>query len=361
MDSGIYGSLYGLGICDALGGPVQFKARGTFPRVKTYQYNDHFRVPPGAWSDDTSMALCLAASLVENRGDMNVADQVRKYLRWFQGKGRTAYMLSVDERGSFDVGRSTRGSLGTWKRYLSTEAEADDEAVVRSCQLRIDGRFNRVTCQGNGSLMRVAPIALVAYARNYSAGSGSSSPDPRTDVMDAAATAAMVSSRPTHPHIACQEACALFVGLLLLLLWTSDSSSTNKSDLAASFSTLVTSRTLTDTTLQTRLLPYRTVADWHAKPADEISSSGWVIDTLEAALWGFFTTGTFQQGALKVVNLGADADTVGAVYGALGGAWYGVEAIPKDWIQGVKKGDLILGVAGSIVRLAEEEKPVITT
>ena len=88
-------------------------------------------------------------------------------------------------------------------------------------------------------------------------------------------------------------------------------------------------------------------------PESEIQSSGYVVHTLEAALWGFFSTSTFQEGALKVVNLGDDADTVGAVYGGLSGAWYGIEAIPNEWIEGLQAKSMLDEVVEGVVKLVE--------
>ena len=88
-------------------------------------------------------------------------------------------------------------------------------------------------------------------------------------------------------------------------------------------------------------------------PESEIQSSGYVVHTLEAALWAFFSTSTFQEGALKAVNLGDDADTVGAIYGGLSGAWYGIEVIPNEWIEGLQAKSMLDEVAEGVVKLVE--------
>ena len=88
-------------------------------------------------------------------------------------------------------------------------------------------------------------------------------------------------------------------------------------------------------------------------PESDIMSSGYVVHTLEAALWAFLSTSTFQEGALKVVNLGDDADTVGAVYGGLSGAWYGIDAIPSEWIEGLQAKSMLDGVIDEVVELVE--------
>ena len=89
-------------------------------------------------------------------------------------------------------------------------------------------------------------------------------------------------------------------------------------------------------------------------PDSEIKSSGYVVHTLEAALWAFFSTSSFQEGALRVVNLGDDADTVGAVYGGLSGAWYGIEAIPNEWIDGLQSKSTLENVVEGVVKLVEQ-------
>lgn len=89
-------------------------------------------------------------------------------------------------------------------------------------------------------------------------------------------------------------------------------------------------------------------------PEFEIKSSGYVVHTLEAALWAFFSTSTFREGALRAVNLGDDADTVGAVYGGLSGAWYGIEAIPIEWIDGLQSKSILDEVVGGVVKLVQK-------
>jgi ADP-ribosylglycohydrolase len=93
---------------------------------------------------------------------------------------------------------------------------------------------------------------------------------------------------------------------------------------------------------------YRSIKDWEKKKPRDMMSSGWVVDTLECALWAFFKYDSWQDGALAVVNLGGDADTVGAVYGGLAGAFYGFESIPSEWMNGMQRKGFITGIADTL-------------
>lgn len=295
-------AFHGLAVCDALGAPLEFQARGhqVSQFVRDMLPNHNFGLPAGHFTDDTSMALCLAQSLITNSGKHDAVDQATRYVRWLD----TGYMSSV--RGSaFDVGSQTRQSLQYWRKKPSLETL--DFIKVK---------FNEDWRCGNGSLMRVLPCALVAKSE-----------------MEAIALA-RESSYVTHPHARCVDAC----GLYSCLVWNA-LRGTSKEHLIEHLKNMV-SRAEYD--LQFRLQQYNDVAGFRSKARDSISSSGYVVDSLEAALWAFFTTDTFEAGAIEVVNLGDDADTVGAIYGGLAGAFYGkAECIPERWMSGMKSFGLV--------------------
>ena len=141
IPSRIRGSLYGTAVVDALGGPVEFRRRGTFVPVTSYRFNANFGLKPGTWTDDTSMMLCLAKSLVDTGGRFVTHDQIRKYVNWYQN----GYMSATGK--CFDIGNATRQSLDIWaestrkREYLSAQKlkyyqDIVDEALtheVRSC------------------------------------------------------------------------------------------------------------------------------------------------------------------------------------------------------------------------------------
>lgn len=106
-------------------------------------------------------------------------------------------------------------------------------------------------------------------------------------------------------------------------------------------------------TLAKRLSPYKTIVDWQSQSDHNLKSSGWVIDTIELALWAFFKFNNWKDGALAVVNFGGDSDTVGAVYGALAGAFYGFESIPREWVKGMQNKTMIEQVAEGVGNVVE--------
>lgn len=302
--SRIRGAFLAHATLDALGGPVEFRSRGSFPLVTEMLPNDNFSLPAGCFTDDTSMALCLAQSLLEN-GPKDLADQAKRYLRWWR-KGENS---SVGK--CFDIGLSTSGALARWEKLLGRgEGEADIMRVVRK-------DWGKDVFCGNGSLMRVLPVALL-----YEEG-------------QVAEEVAKWSSRITHPHERCVLSCVLFVRLVGLAL-----EGKSKQELVgavAAFVDKVKGDGDVDKTFVERFEGYRSMEDWEKRQETQISSSGYVIDSLEAALWAFFTTSTLREGGMKAVNLGDDADTVGAIHGGLAGAFYGEDAIPEEWLAKMMK------------------------
>jgi ADP-ribosylglycohydrolase len=107
--------------------------------------------------------------------------------------------------------------------------------------------------------------------------------------------------------------------------------------------------------LVTRFARYTSIADWKAKSPTDMHSSGWVVDTLECALWGFFKYESWDEGVLAVINLGGDSDTAGAVYGGLAGVFYGYDAIPPRWVNGMQNGGFIQDIADKFAEVVPLE------
>lgn len=326
--SRIRGSLYGVAVVDALGGPVEFRQRGTFPPVNSFRYNNNFDLAPGTWTDDTSMTLCLAQSLVDTKGEFVVQDQVRKYIKWYQ----EGYMSAIGR--CFDIGNATRQALGIWKKTLDKMPDFDplDPEGHTQGQGQINASLDKEHSCGNGSLMRCVPIPLV-YHHNSTL----------------AHQYAALASAPTHPHATCIDACQLYT-YLITYIFLSPSITRSKS---AMFDALK-KHPLTTPPLISTFAKYESLAGLVATPDSEISSSGYVVHTLEASLWAFFTTETFRDGALKVVNLGDDADTVGAVYGGIAGAYYAIDGIPDEWIKRLEAKEMVEEVIEGVVKLVRE-------
>jgi ADP-ribosylglycohydrolase len=268
------------------------------------------------------MTLCLAQSLIASNGNFIPQAAIRNYIKWYEN----GYLSAIDE--CFDIGSGTRQALMIWKHYFdrSPDIREDDPSGHEGGQPQIDKALKREMFCGNGSLMRVAPIGLV-YFRD----------------MDRALSYAALSSDATHPYPTCAECCRIYTGLIVRAM-----NGASKEDLAKEFASIV----FTDVKVKQRLDRYSSLSDWENTDEDDIKSSGYVLSTLEAALWAFFTTSTFESGAVKVVNLGDDADTVGAVYGGLAGAYYGIQQIPAEWIAGLQKKDVVEEIASGLCSLS---------
>jgi ADP-ribosyl-[dinitrogen reductase] hydrolase len=298
------GALVGLAVGDCLGAPVEFSRPGSFEPVTGLRAGGPFNLKVGEWTDDTSMALCLAESLVEQDGKVVSQDMLARWLRWFR-KGH----LSSTGR-CFDIGTATRQALLRFEKQPADECGAPDAA-------------------GNGTIMRLAPIPMAfAWA----------SPD---EIMQAAAT----SSRTTHGAREATDA-AMMLALLI----------------ADALRGELDRDTLTPRAVRPGHARFHELhqnvqsvfeGSWRTKVPPEIKAGGYVVDTLEAALWAFGRTATFRDGALLAVNLGDDADTVGAVYGQLAGAYYGAEAIPFEWRKPILQRELIESFADKLLGIAQ--------
>jgi len=283
------GCLLGLACGDAVGTTVEFALKGTFPEVKDMVGGGPFRLQPGQWTDDTSMALCLAESLLENEG-FNPRDQIERYVRWWQ-KG---YLSSTGY--CFDIGNTVKDALSF---YLASGEPYSGSTHTRSA--------------GNGSIMRLAPVPMFYQA----------------DIEKVIHYCAE-SSKTTHGTRESVDACKLF-GLMVGLALRGSS----KEEILFG-----TEEHLDPQSLAPKIKDIQ-AGSYQKKQESEIIGSGYVVKSLEAALWCFYLTESFQEAVLKAVNLGNDADTTGAVVGQLAGAYYGIQAIPKAWQQKLYMADFI--------------------
>ena len=295
------GALHGLAAGDALGTTLEFKPPGSFDPINAIVGGGPFGLRPGEWTDDTSMALCLAASLVEC-GNFDAADQMRRYLRWW----REGYMSSRPGP-AFDIGVATSSALGRF--------EQTDEPFAGS----IDPKT-----AGNGSIMRLAPVPL-AFAS-----------DPRGAIQFAAE-----SSRTTHCAQTAVDGCRYLAALILGAL-----QGLPKDELLAHRYTPVPG--LWDEQPLAPEIDEVAAGSFKDREPPEIKGSGYVVRSLEAALWAFHRSDSFRNGALLAVNLGDDADTTGAVYGQLAGAYYGAHGIPADWLALLSRRDEIAALCDQL-------------
>ncbi|SCW70712.1 MULTISPECIES: ADP-ribosylglycohydrolase family protein [unclassified Pseudomonas] len=271
------GCLLGLACGDAVGTTVEFHPRDSFLPVTDMVGGGPFSLKPGQWTDDTSMALCLAESLLQKRG-FDAADQMGRYLNWWHW----GYLSSTGD--CFDIGMTVRGAL---ERYQSHgDPFAGDTAADTA---------------GNGSLMRLAPVVLFFY------------PD-RKRIRDFAA----LSSRTTHGAAEAVECCLVLADVIANAL-----TGASKADVL---------RVLSEQLTEAKVIALAQGA-YQGKVRSEVSGTGYSVASLEAALWCFHQTDSFTDAVLAATNLGDDADTTAAIVGQVAGAFYGMQAIPSDWLQ----------------------------
>jgi len=269
------GALLGLAVGDALGTTLEFAARDSRPPVTDIVGGGPFGLEPGTWTDDTSMALCLADSLL-HAGTLDPHDLMHRFVRWWR-HGENSVTGTC-----FDIGNTTRAAL---QRFLKTGDPFAGDSHPRSA--------------GNGSIMRLAPVVLRWH-------------------HDAAQTSNMAAeqSRTTHAAPAAIAGCRFLAEVLVDAIRTGDKTAA----------------------LRPRAGDEPTLAavaggTWRSKKRHEVVSSGYVVHTLEAACWAVHNAADFREALVLAVNLADDADTVGAVTGQIAGALWGLTGIPPNWIQ----------------------------
>ena len=301
-----HGALVGLAAGDALGTTVEFKSPGTFTPITDIIGGGPFHLKPGEWTDDTSMALCLAESLIEKRG-FDPKDQMERYCRWYE----QGYLSSTGR--CFDIGMTVARALDAFRRTGNpfSGSEAPDTA-------------------GNGSLMRLAPVPLF-YASQ----------------PEQAIYYAGESSRTTHGTKAAVDACRYFAGLMIGALRGHPKSEL----LSPCFFPGDESDFWHKHELNPKIAAIA-AGSFKTKDPPDIKGTGYVVESLEAALWVFDRSDSFREGALLAVNLGNDADTTGAIHGQLAGAFYGAGQIPAEWKAKLAMHDFIVEKTDQLFAIA---------
>jgi ADP-ribosylglycohydrolase len=299
------GTLLGLAVADALGAAVEFQLPGTFEPVTGYRAGGPHGLAPGEWTDDSSTALALADSIGEVGWDIN--DQAERYVKWWR---TGAY--SVNGR-CFDIGNTTIAAL---QRFQETgDARTSGDPLERA--------------SGNGSIMRLAPVPI-RYCYMFPGGIG--------DLVEKA----IESSLPTHASPQCLSACVYMTVVLCGLI----DGRPREEVLDPEWGPM---RRAQD------IAPFHSeiaeVADgsFKRRKPPEIVGSGYVVKSLEAALWAFHDAEDFREAVLRAVNLGDDADTTGAVCGQFAGAMWGESGIPGEWLGGLAGRDIIEPILGRLV------------
>ncbi|MHC5745673.1 MAG: ADP-ribosylglycohydrolase family protein [Nostoc sp.] len=299
--------LMGLCVGDALGVPVEFTSRAERVKspVTTMLGYGTWNQPPGTWSDDSSLSFCLAECLCRGYSLEAIANS---FWRWY----KEAYWTP---RGDvFDIGQTTHTAIMRLKQGV----------VPHQAGGKVENS------NGNGSLMRILPMAYCH--RNLTLG------ELLARVHDVSAI--------THAHARSQMACGIYISIAVALLEGADLQTAYLQGLQ-DIQTIYSVREF----LLEKPHFGRVFSGEIAKvPVEEINSGGYVIDTLESSLWCLLNSSSYSEAVLKAVNLGGDTDTTAAVTGGLAGIYYGVENIPKQWMNQIARRQDIIYLAERFAR-----------
>lgn len=295
LKAGIIGHVVG----DALGVPVEFKSRKELKKdpVTDMQGYGSYNQPPGTWSDDSSLTLCLLESLLKGY-DLN--DQAEKFISWLDD----AYWTARGE--TFDVGNTTRNSISNLRQGIQpTKAGAAGE------------RDN-----GNGSLMRILPLAF------YLIDMQSEQRFEKTKEV----------SSLTHSHPRSILGCYIYLDYALRLIKGNCLTKSYKETIEH------VNQFIKKDKFSLELKYYSRILTGKIKDLREsnIKSTGYIVDTLEAVFWVLLNSNSYEESVLKAVNLGQDTDTIAAITGGLAGIHYGFDSIPEKWIKQISRLDDIL-------------------
>ena len=276
MNEKLKGAIYGLAVGDALGVPYEFRKRGTFRCRGMDGYGTHNQ-PAGTWSDDTSLTLATLES-IKRLERIDLDDIMLNFVKWYEYAAFTAHGRV------FDVGGTTAAAIARYRSGMD------------ALNCGINDRY----ANGNGSLMRILPLAFVPHRQG--------------DIYQVSAL--------THAHRISMSACEIYVSIA---------------------EALMNGQTVEDALFTNRAIitPFYRLQNAGELERGEIRSTGYVVDTLEAALWCLLNTKSYKECVLEAVNLGDDTDTVVAVAGGLAGILYGYDAIPDKWIKKLANKELI--------------------
>jgi ADP-ribosyl-[dinitrogen reductase] hydrolase len=321
----LLGALVGLAVGDALGTTVEFREPGSFEPVADIIGGGVFNLEPGQWTDDTSMALCLAESLIEKE-EFDGIDQMEKYVDWYKN-GRNSV-----KGYCFDIGNSTINSL---------------EWFIKN-----GGKYPfcpYMDHAGNGALMRLAPISIFYYGDYW-------------DIMHMSGE----SSRTTHNSPQSVQSARIMGAYIQMGVDAKDKDYVTRPSLwpipceeCPSIETYITGGLANSEPLHPAVEKFVLSQDENFEfnfKNGNATGGGYAPITLRAALWAFANTDSFKSGALKVVNLGGDADTTGAVYGQIAGAYYGLSGIPEAWVDKIWEIDRILEYGEKLYELNRKRR-----
>ena len=298
VENGIIGFVVG----DTMGVPVEFNSRGKLllnPVTEMLEYGTH-NMPKGCWSDDTSMTLATMDSIIKCK-EINTNDMADKFIKWYRNGEYTATGIM------FDIGTTTQQALVKYQRGIDIASKCGGE---------------REYDNGNGSLMRMLPIAYYCYLKGLE----------DTEILKIVKEGSSI----THRHPISILGCYIYVRLAIELL--------KGKGLLQAYQEIKKLDYLYFT--EDTIYKYERILnnDIGLYNINEISSNGYIVSTLEAVIWSLINSKSFNETIIKAINLGEDTDTVGACVGGLAGIYYGIENINQKWKDNILKYDYIINM-----------------
>lgn len=293
-------SVYGFVVGDAIGVPIEFEDRKKLMNnpVTSMKGYGSYDVPEGTWSDDTSMTLATMDSIIQQKGKINYNDMADKFCNWLNNADYTA------TNEVFDIGITTKYAL---IRYW------DDKSDATTCG------GTDLNENGNGSLMRMLPIALYCYYKKLK----------DIEILEIVKKASSI----THAHEISIMGCYIYVRYIMFILY--------KKDKYASYS-MIKCLDYNMFSKETKDVYARIInSDISKVELSSIKSSGYIVDTLETVLWVILNCNSYNESIIGAINLGGDTDTIGAITGSIAGLLYGYNKISDRWINKLKNRKLL--------------------
>ena len=298
VENGIIGFVVG----DTMGVPVEFNSRGKLllnPVTEMLEYGTH-NMPKGCWSDDTSMTLATMDSIIKCK-EINTNDMADKFIKWYRNGEYTATGIM------FDIGTTTQQALVKYQRGIDIASKCGGE---------------REYDNGNGSLMRMLPIAYYCYLKGLE----------DTEILKIVKEVSSI----THRHPISILGCYIYVRLAIELLKEKELLQAYQEIKKLDYSYFPE-----DTIYKYERILNNDIGLYNIH---DISSNGYIVSTLEAVIWSLINSKSFNEAIIKAINLGEDTDTVGACVGGLAGIYYGIENINQKWKDNILRYDYIINI-----------------
>ena len=304
-------AIIGHAVGDAVGIPTEFSKREELLKNPVLEMIDSpdLGLPAGSWSDDTAMEIATIDSFIHKKC-FDYKDIMDRWVKWINESEYTSTGVT------FDIGRTCLKAI---KKYCNGSAPLQCGSTS-------------INENGNGSLMRILPVALYAYMRNLD------------DISIQRLTDEMSSL--THAHEVSRLGCYIYVQFVICLLKEYEKEDAYRYVQDLDYS----SYNVNSINLYTRILD----GQIEGQILDDIKSTGYIVDTLECVLWIFMNARNYKEAILASTNIGGDTDTIGAIVGSMAGIYYGIDSIPSEWLDKLQRKEYLVELTSKFERCVKE-------